>query len=352
MRVIGILQRAGARSIADNLSDLRAQAAANREGIAGVLALMRQSGRAEILEYMKDIRQISESAVRQFFIRYAGQKRRAADRLDGGNEISLTVTFDEKGGALFDFGGSGLEMWGNQNTPPAVVRSSVIYAIRAMLRERLPLNEGLIAPVELVLPAGSLLNPSGTAAVVGGNVTTSQRIVDVVLGLFGEAAASQGCMNNVTFGNERFGYYETLAGGAGATPRAPGADAVHTHMTNTRITDVEILERRFPVAIETFAVRRGSGGAGEHPGGDGIVRIYRFFEDLDFSILSERRVFAPFGLAGGAPGARGRNVLIRDGRMYDLGGKVQLQVKKGDTIRIETPGGGGYGRQQKDDDKQ
>ncbi|WP_300366229.1 hydantoinase B/oxoprolinase family protein, partial [Hydrogenimonas sp.] len=343
MRVIGILQRAGARSIADNLSDLRAQAAANREGIAGVLALMRQSGRAEILEYMKDIRQISESAVRQFFIRYAGQKRRAADRLDGGNEISLTVTFDEKGGAVFDFGGSGLEMWGNQNTPPAVVRSSVIYAIRAMLRERLPLNEGLIAPVELVLPAGSLLNPSGTAAVVGGNVTTSQRIVDVVLGLFGEAAASQGCMNNVTFGNERFGYYETLAGGAGATPRAPGADAVHTHMTNTRITDVEILERRFPVAIETFAVRRGSGGAGEHPGGDGIVRIYRFFEDLDFSILSERRVFAPFGLAGGAPGARGRNVLIRDGRMYDLGGKVQLQVKKGDTIRIETPGGGGYG---------
>ncbi|WP_201353766.1 hydantoinase B/oxoprolinase family protein [Hydrogenimonas urashimensis] len=342
-RVIETLQRAGGRNIADNLSDLRAQAAANREGIEGVLALMRQSGRDAILEYMADIQRISEEAVRRFFRRYAGQRREAADRLDGGSEIALTVTFDKEGGAVFDFTGSGLEMWGNQNTPPAVVRSSLIYALRAMLREDLPLNEGLIAPVEMVLPEGSLLNPSPSAAVAGGNVTTSQRIVDVVLGLFGEAAASQGCMNNVTFGNERFGYYETIAGGAGATPNAPGADAVHTHMTNTRITDIEILERRFPVAVERFAVRRGSGGAGRHRGGDGVVRIYRFFEPMAFSILSERRVFAPFGLAGGEAGARGRNILIRANRVYDLGAKVQLQVEKGDRIRIETPGGGGYG---------
>jgi 5-oxoprolinase (ATP-hydrolysing) len=156
-------------------------------------------------------------------------------------------------------------------------------------------------------------------------------------------------MNNVTFGNERFGYYETLAGGAGATPRAPGADAVHTHMTNTRITDVEILERRFPVAVERFTIRRGSGGAGKHRGGEGLVRVYRFFEPLDVSILSERRVFAPFGLAGGGAGARGRNLLIRRGRVYNLGSKVQLRVEAGDRISVETPGGGGYGRAGKDE---
>lgn len=342
-RVVEILRKAGARNISDNLSDLRAQAAANREGIEGVLALMRQSGREKILDYMADIRRVSESAVRRLFEKYAGRTLHGADRLDGGNEIALTVTFDETGSALFDFGGSGVEMWGNQNTPPAVVRSAVVYAIRAMLRRDLPLNEGLIAPVTLKLPEGSLLDPGPEAAVAGGNVTTSQRIVDVILGVFREAAASQGCMNNVTFGNENFGYYETLAGGAGATPRAPGADAVHTHMTNTRITDVEILERRFPVAVESFAIRRGSGGSGKHAGGNGLVRVYRFFEPLDFSILSERRVFAPFGLAGGGDGARGRNLLIRHGRVYNLGSKVQLKVEKEDRIRIETPGGGGYG---------
>ena len=342
-KVRRILQAAGARRIEDNLSDLRAQVAANTEGIAGVLALMEEYGKARIERYMVSIRQISEAAVRKFLRSRADTELVAEESLDSGSRIALKVSIDDDGGAVFDFSGSGMELWGNQNTPPSVVRSAVIYTLRAMLREDLPLNEGLIAPIELRLPEGSLLNPGQEVAVVGGNVTTSQRIVDVVLKAFGEAAGSQGCMNNVTFGNERFGYYETIGGGAGATPKRSGASGVHTHMTNTRITDVEILERRYPVMIETFALRTGSGGLGRNRGGDGMVRRYRFFEDLDFAILSERRVFAPFGLAGGGEGQKGRNILIRDEKIYDLGAKVQLRVKKGDRIEIRTPGGGGYG---------
>jgi 5-oxoprolinase (ATP-hydrolysing) len=343
-KVRRILQAAGARRIEDNLSDLRAQVAANTEGIAGVLALMEEYGKARIERYMVSIRQISEAAVRKFLRSRANTKLVAEEFLDSGSRIALKVSIDDDGGAVFDFSGSGMELWGNQNTPPSVVRSAVIYTLRAMLREDLPLNEGLIAPIELRLPEGSLLNPGQEVAVVGGNVTTSQRIVDVVLKAFGEAAGSQGCMNNVTFGNERFGYYETIGGGAGATPKRSGASGVHTHMTNTRITDVEILERRYPVMIETFALRTGSGGLGRNRGGDGMVRRYRFFDDLDFAILSERRVFAPFGLAGGNEGQKGRNILIREEKMYDLGAKVQLKVKKGDRIEIQTPGGGGYGK--------
>ncbi len=342
-RVREILERAGARRIEDNLSDLRAQVAANSEGIAGVLALMREYGKESIERYMESIQKISETAVRNFF-KSSKKELFAKDFLDNGTPIVLKISIDDEGGAVFDFTGSGMEVWGNQNTPPSVVRSAIIYTIRAMLREDLPLNEGLIAPIKLSLPEGSLLNPGRESAVVGGNVTTSQRIVDVVLKAFGESAGSQGCMNNVTFGNEDFGYYETIGGGAGATPKRYGASGVHTHMTNTRITDVEILERRYPVMIETFALRKESGGLGRNRGGDGLIRRYRFFEDLDFAILSERRVFAPFGLAGGSEGQKGRNILIRDKKMYDLGAKVQLKVKKGDKIEIQTPGGGGYGK--------
>ncbi|WP_456451122.1 hydantoinase B/oxoprolinase family protein [Hydrogenimonas sp.] len=343
-RVRALLKKAGARRIDDNLSDLRAQAAANREGIAGVLALTAERSEAEIARYMAAIQQVSEGAVRDFLKSRSGRTLEGSDRLDNGCDIRLLVRIDEEGGALFDFTGTSPEIYGNQNTPPAVVRSAVVYALRAMLRKELPLNEGLVAPVRLVLPENSMLRPSKEAAVSGGNVTTSQRIVDLILGLLGEAAASQGCMNNVIFGDETFGYYETIGGGAGATRHADGADAVHTHMTNTRITDAEIFERRFPVAIETFAVREGTGGAGRHRGGDGIVRVYRFFKPLAFAIVSERRVFAPFGLENGGPGARGRNLLVRAGKPFVLGSRVQLTVQKGDRVRIETPGGGGYGK--------
>ncbi|HEY6878743.1 MAG TPA: hydantoinase B/oxoprolinase family protein, partial [Polyangiales bacterium] len=203
----------------------------------------------------------------------------------------------------------------------------------------IPLNSGCLRAIELKLPARSLLQPSPQRAVVAGNVETSQRVVDVLLGALGAAAASQGTMNNFTFGSERFGYYETIAGGAGATAQADGADAVHTHMTNTRITDPEILERRFPVRLTRFAVRRGSGGAGQHHGGDGVVREFELLEPLALSFVSERRVRAPFGLAGGGAGARGRNLV--DG--VDVGGRARVDAERGARVRIETPGGGGYG---------
>ena len=202
-----------------------------------------------------------------------------------------------------------------------------------------------LIPITIHTPKGCLLDPSSQAAVVGGNVLTSQRVVDVVFKAFGVVAASQGCMNNFTFGNEHFGYYETIAGGAGAGPDWNGQSGVHTHMTNTRITDPEILERRYPVLLREFSIRRGSGGAGRHRGGDGLVREVEFLEPLNMAILSERRVFAPYGLEGGQPGKRGENIFIhRDGRRLNLGAKNEILAKPGDRFRILTPGGGGFGR--------
>ena len=213
-----------------------------------------------------------------------------------------------------------------------------------MLGKDLPLNEGLMKPIELRLPKGSILSPDKELAVVGGNVTTSQRIVDVIFKAFNVAAASQGCMNNVIIGDETFGYYETIAGGAGATKNAPGASGVHTHMTNTKITDVEVVERRYPFRIRRFELRHGSGGAGKHKGGDGVVREYEFLKDLEVSLLTERRSHAPYGLEGGKNGAKGQNLLLRDGKTYNLTGKAQIKVKKGDRLVIKTPGGGGWGK--------
>lgn len=194
------------------------------------------------------------------------------------------------------------------------------------------------------IPPGCLLNPSADAAVVGGNVLTSQRVTDVVLKAFKACAASQGCMNNFTFGDAHMGYYETIAGGAGAGPSWHGKAAVQTHMTNTRITDPEILERRYPVVLRRFEVRRGSGGEGAWRGGDGAVREVEFLRPLTVGVLSERRSHRPFGLMGGGPGAAGRNLLLRaDGRVVSLGPKATVAVGQGDAVRIETPGGGGYG---------
>jgi 5-oxoprolinase (ATP-hydrolysing) len=195
----------------------------------------------------------------------------------------------------------------------------------------------------MVIPAGTLLDPSPTAAVVGGNVLTSQRVVDVIFKAFGVAAASQGCMNNFTFGNSEFGYYETIGGGAGAGPGWHGQSGVHTHMTNTRITDPEILERRYPVLLREFSLRKNSGGAGRFRGGDGLVREIEFLAPMQAAILSERRVFAPYGLEGGEAGARGENLCMRaDGRVLNLGGKNSITLAPGDRIRILTPGGGGF----------
>ncbi|KAJ3360425.1 hypothetical protein GGF31_003243 [Allomyces arbusculus] len=345
------------RNLRDNLSDLKAQIAANHRGIVLCRQLISEYGLDVVQAYMGFIRSNAELAVRDLLKRVAaeyGPKLHAKEYMDDGSPIELSVTIDPKSGsATFDFSGTGPEVYANINAPPSVTYSAIIYCLRCMVNMSIPLNQGCLAPVAIYIPPGTLLAPSDSAAVVGGNVMTSQRLVDVILKAFRACAASQGDCNNLTFGASAdpttgtggFGYYETIAGGAGAGPSWHGASGVHTHMTNTRITDVEILERRYPVLVRTFGLRPGSGGAGTFHGGNGVVRELEFTVPLQVSILSERRVFAPYGLAGGQDGERGMNLLIKgkDGRVVNLGGKNSVHVEPGDVVRICTPGGGGYG---------
>jgi len=257
--------------------------------------------------------------------------------------LALTIN-REKGSAFFDFSGTGFEVYGNCNAPAAVTKSAIIYCLRCLVKRDIPLNQGCLNPIEINIPKGTILCPSDTAAVVGGNVLTSQRVTDVILSAFRASAASQGCMNNFTFGDPHVGYYETIAGGAGAGPTWHGTSAVQVHMTNTRITDAEILERRYRVLLREFSVRKGSGGVGKFNGGDGVVRELEFLKPYTVGILSERRSIEPPGLLGGGPAKRGENTLIRkDGKKINLGGKNEVDVEKGDVVRIETPGGGAYG---------
>ncbi len=342
----------GTRLLSDNISDLKAQIAANQKGIELVLEMVEHYGLEVVQAYMKYVQEAAEDAVRTRLRELSknkgleeGDSVQAIDHLDDGSPIALKLTIDrQNGSAIFDFSGTGPEIWGNCNTPKAVVKSAVLYSLRCLIEKDLPLNHGCLLPITIHIPQGSLLDPSPDAAVVGGNVLTSQRVVDVVLKAFGVVAASQGCMNNFTFGNERFGYYETIGGGAGAGPNWHGQSGVHTHMTNTRITDPEILERRYPVLLREFSIRAGSGGTGIYRGGDGLIREIEFLEPLNVAILSERRVYAPYGLEGGSPGKRGQNIFIhKDGRQVNLGAKNEIIAKAGDRLRIQTPGGGGFG---------
>jgi 5-oxoprolinase (ATP-hydrolysing) len=302
--------------------------------------------------------------------RFPAGTHRFTDYLEtaGGNSVPISVTFTIRHGgrlaprdeflsrseratiATIDFTGTGPVVDGNLNANRAIVTAAVIYVLRLLVDEDIPLNHGVLRPIEIVLPR-CLLNPEpgptpeSTPAVAGGNVETSQRVVDALLGALGIAGASQGTMNNAIFGDDSFGYYETICGGSGATADGPGASAVQVHMTNTRLTDPEILERRFPVRVREFAIRRGSGGNGQHRGGDGVIRRLEFLRPLTLSVLTQRRgPHPPYGAVGGEPGALGRNLLIRaDGKQLTLPGITQLQVTTGDTLVIETPGGGGFG---------
>ncbi|MCF8720253.1 hydantoinase B/oxoprolinase family protein [Nitrospina gracilis] len=338
----------GTRALADNVSDLKAQIAANRRGIDLLRSLMKEYSLDVVHAYMGYIQQSAEMAVRdvlkELYRKHGGRPLAAEDRMDDGTPIALRIRLDEDGGAVFDFTGTGKEVAGNCNAPLAVTYSAVLYCLRCLVRRDIPLNQGCLNPVRFVIPEGSILNPSKHAAVAAGNVLTSQRVVDVVLKAFGAAAASQGCMNNLTFGSERFGYYETVGGGAGAGLGWHGRSGVHTHMTNTRITDPEVLEKRYPVLLREFSIRKQSGGAGQYRGGDGLVRELEFLEPLQVTLLCERRVHAPFGLNGGGSAERGINLLLRkDGREDNLGGKNEVRVQPGDRLRLLTPGGGGYG---------
>lgn len=266
--------------------------------------------------------------------------------MDDGSPIRLKVTIDEaRGSALCDFSGSGYQVYGNCNAPRAITLSALIYCLRCMVGHDVPLNQGCLNPIKVNIPKNSILDPSEDAAVVGGNVLTSQRIVDVVLSAFQVCAASQGCMNNITLGDERFGYYETVAGGSGAGPNWHGTSGVHTHMTNTRITDPEILESRYPIILNKFCLRSDqSGGRGKFNGGEGVERELLFRKSVTLSVLTERRVLTPYGMKGGDSGKCGVNLLHKsNGQIIYLGSKTAVNIETGDIFALKTPGGGGYG---------
>ncbi|KAI2882722.1 hypothetical protein CBS63078_6372 [Aspergillus niger] len=344
----------GTRRYQDNVTDLKAQVAANHCGIRLIHQLIEEYSMKVVQVYMKAIQSSAELAIRNLFKRLARQfhqtELKEVDYMDDGTPICLKITLDEaEGSAVFDFTGTGPQVYGNWNAPIAITHSSIIFALRCIVDSDIPLNHGCLAPVTVHVPKPSLLNPAPTAAVCAGNVLTSQRIVDVIFKTLRVCAASQGCMNNFSFGTDDFGYYETIAGGSGAGPSWSGTNGVHTNMTNTRITDPESLERRYPVLLRRFCFRGGSGGDGKYRGGDGVVRDVEFRIPMTASILSERRVVKPFGMDGGGNGCCGRNLWMKgeDGEIMSIGGKNSVEMGAGDRLVIETPGGGGYGR--KDD---
>ncbi|MDW8362228.1 MAG: hydantoinase B/oxoprolinase family protein [Myxococcales bacterium] len=322
----------------DNVADLEAQLAACRTGVRRLGELARRFGAPAVQAYMRHVQQAAAEAVRAVVARWPEGRREASDVLDDGSVLRVAL---ERHGARWriDFTGSAPPHPGNLNAPPAVVRACVLYVLRCLVGRSLALNDGCLDPIELVVPAPSILAPPPDAAVAAGNVETSQRIVDVLLAALGLCAASQGTMNNLSFGDATFGYYETLGGGAGAGAGFDGASAVHVHMTNSLLTDVEVLEARHPVRVRALSIRRGSGGAGRWRGGDGMVREIEALVPLDVAIVSERRRFGPPGAAGGAPGMPGRNVVAG----VEVGPRFVGRIEPGQTIRIETPGGGGWG---------
>ena len=333
---------AEARCPSDNYADLQAQIAANQCGLRLLQELCGQHGHEVVQAYMGHIADNAAREVREALQRLGDGDYRFSDALDDGAKICVHIQV-RGDRAIVDFAGTSGPHPGNLNAPPAVANSATLYVFRCLAQSPIPLNEGCLRPIELRLPENCLINPPPGRAVSGGNVETSQRIVDVLLGALGIAAASQGTMNNLTLGNKNWGYYETICGGAGATADGPGADAVHTHMTNTRLTDPEILESRYPLRLHRFAIRRGSGGQGQHRGGDGIVREIEFLEPLRVSVVANRRSSAPYGMAGGESGRPGITWRVRESSER-LPSAVSYEAEEGERIVIETPGGGAWGR--------
>ena len=332
------------RNLAQNLADLRAQVAACARGAEELRRMVAHFSRPVVAAYMRHVQDNAEEAVRRVLLTlHDGQ---FSYEMDNGARIDVRVHIDrESRSASIDFSGSSPQLASNFNAPAAVCRAAVLYVLRSLVDDDIPMNAGCLKPVMLVIPEGSLLHPRYPAAVVAGNVETSQCITDCLYGAFGVLAAAQGTMNNFTFGDARHQYYETICGGAGAGPDFDGCDAVHTHMTNSRLTDPEVLEWRYPVRLESFAIRPDSGGRGQHRGGNGVIRRLRFLQGMSAALLANHRRIAPFGLAGGEPGALGRNWVERtDGSREEFGACFETPVAAGDLIVIETPGGGGYGR--------
>jgi 5-oxoprolinase (ATP-hydrolysing) len=331
-----------ARNPAQNIADLKAQIAASEKGVRELHRLVRHYGRPVVEAYMRHVQDNAEEAVRRILARLESGSFVYA--MDDGARIAVRIDIDAVArSARIDFTGTSAQLATNFNAPSAICMAAVLYVFRTLVDEDIPLNGGCLKPLEVIIPPGSMLNPHYPAAVVAGNVETSQCVTDALYGALGAMAAAQGTMNNFTFGNARHQYYETICGGSGAGPGFDGTAAVHTHMTNTRITDPEVLEWRFPVLVEGFAIRRGSGGAGRWRGGDGAVRRIRFLEAMTAGILGTHRTVPPYGLKGGAPGAVARNGIERtDGTREDFGGTHVAEMRAGDVFVIETPGGGGY----------
>ncbi|HSI65008.1 MAG TPA: hydantoinase B/oxoprolinase family protein, partial [Candidatus Saccharimonadia bacterium] len=332
------------RGVEDNLADLQAQLASNLLGAERLCELARAADTSEAMAWL-----LSESRLLMRRFLDAIPEGSAEESLDDGHLIRVHLR--KKSDRLqIDFAGTSAQHPANLNATPAILRSAVLYVLRLALQEDLPLNEGLLEDVDILLPEGSLLSPIFTddaaqcPAVVGGNTEVSQRVVDTLLKAFRLQACSQGTMNNFLFGNARFGYYETLCGGTGAGATYHGSDAMHSHMTNTAITDPEIIERRYPVRVRQFAIRRNSGGTGKWNGGDGVIREVEFLEPLTISLLTQHRKVAPYGVDDGGDGARGAQTLRHaDGTAEILPSSVTRDVRPGDRLKIETPGGGAWG---------
>ncbi|MEE8141462.1 MAG: hydantoinase B/oxoprolinase family protein [Planctomycetota bacterium] len=350
---------ANMRQPQERIGDLRAQLIANRVGEAAVLRLLERGNRRELLDYCQHLKDAAERHVQALLEQIPDGCYRAEEVLDGdgfqSGEIPIHVAITVKGKhCLVDFAGTSPQVTGCLNTHPAVVLSAIFYCVRALAGEEIPSNQGCLRPVEMRIPPGSLLDPQIPAAVAGGNVETSQRLVDVLFLALATAlpervpAQSQGTMNNLTLGSaeggrEAFSYYETVGGGMGAGPWGPGASAVHSHMTNTRNTPIEVLEHTIPVRVREYSIRRGSGGAGQHRGGEGIVRELEVLVPMQVAVLSERRTRGPAGISGGSPGSPGQNLRIKADTRETLPGKWQGTLQPGERLRLETPGGGGWG---------
>ena len=335
------------RALEENLADLNGGLAAVNLGEKGLLELCRLHGDKEVVHHMRALRKYAAFILREKIKSLKKNSFHAIERLDDGSVLRVKIT-RKLNRMKIDFTGSAKVHPGNLNATRAIVQSVVLYSLRLLVDHPLPMNEGLMEPIKLILPFG-LLNPNfakgSLPAVVGGNTEVSQRLTDTILKAFGLAACSQGTMNNFLFGNDTFGYYETICGGTGAGQGFNGADAVHQHMTNTRITDPELLEFRYPVRLERFEIRKGSGGKGKWKGGDGIVREIFFKEALEINLLTQHRKEKPYGQNGGGSGKTGEQFILRsNGKNYKLKGMVSQSVTAGDRLILKTPGGGGWGK--------
>ncbi|MEM1243101.1 MAG: hydantoinase B/oxoprolinase family protein, partial [Cyanobacteria bacterium P01_H01_bin.26] len=331
------------RNLTQNLADLRAQVAANKRGVQELKRMVAHYGLGQVQAYMHHVQSNAAEAVRRVIdVLSDGEFTYTTDN---GTQIHLAILINQaKRSARIDFTGTSPQQGNNFNAPLAVCKAAVLYVFRTLVDDDIPLNAGCLKPLEVVVPAGCLLNPCYPAAVVAGNVETSQAVTNALYGALGTMAASQGTMNNFTFGNDRYQYYETICGGSGAGPDFAGTDAVQTHMTNSRLTDPEVLEWRFPVLVDEFSIRSNSGGTGQYSGGNGVIRRIRFREAMTAAIISGHRQVAPFGLQGGQSGQLGQNTIERgNGQLETIGSNAQVSMEPDDTFIIETPGGGGFG---------